>query len=248
MKKILITIGFLAAAFAGKAQYTQQGKIEFERKVNIKRMLDDLDDEQKQWIDKFKAQIPQFNITYFDLYFDNAKSIYKPGREVDGGGMKMWFAQSPANDNIVLTDFNNEKVKASKTVYEQKFYVQDSIRKIEWKIADEMRTIANYRCRKAVGKMFDSVYVVAYYTDDIPATVGPEMFAGLPGMILEVAVPRLHTTWIAQTIDIAKPKETDFALSEKGKKVNNKEMAGMLKDSFKDWGKYAEKNLWWTLL
>jgi GLPGLI family protein len=248
MKKILITIAFLAAAFAGKAQYTQQGKIEFERKVNIKRMLDDLDDEQKQWIDKFKAQIPQFNITYFDLYFDNTKSIYKPGREVDGGGMKMWFAQSPANDNIVFTDFNSEKVKASKTVYEQKFYVQDTMRKIEWKIADEMRTIANYRCRKAVGKMFDSVYVVAYYTDDIPAIGGPEMFAGLPGMILQVAVPRLHTTWIAQSIDIAKPKETDFALSEKGKKVNNKEMASMLKDSFKDWGKYAEKNLWWTLL
>jgi GLPGLI family protein len=248
MKKILIIIAFLAAAIAGKAQYTQTGKIEYERKVNIKHMLDDLDDEQKQWIDKFKAQIPQFNITYFDLYFDNSKSIYKPGKEVDGGGMKMWFAQSPANDNTVLTDFNTERVKANKTVYEQKFYVQDTVRKIEWKIADEMRTIANYRCRKAVGKMFDSVYVVAYYTEDIPTSGGPEMFAGLPGMILEIAVPRLHTTWIAQNIDIARPKETDYAISEKGKKVNNKEMKDMLHDRFKDWGKYAEKNLWWTLL
>ncbi len=233
---------------AADAQYTQQGKIEFERKINVKRMLDDLDDEQKEWMERFKAQIPQFNISYFDLYFTPAKSIYKPGREADGDKPKMWFAQAPANDNTVLTDFGTQLVKANKTVYEQKFLVQDTMRKVEWKIADEMRTIANYRCRKAVGKMFDSVYVVAYYTDDIPASGGPEMFCGLPGMILEIAVPRLHTTWIAQKVDIDKPKDTDFAVSEKGKKVTNKEMQGLLHDSFKDWGKYAEKNLWWTLL
>lgn len=248
MQKIIIAIALIIASYTAGAQYTQQGKIEYERKVNIKRMLDDLDDEQKQWIERFKAQIPQFNITYFDLYFTPTKSIYKPGREVDGGGMKMWFAQSPANDNIVYTDLQTEKTKAIKTVYEQKFLVQDTVRKIEWKLYDEMRTIANYRCRKAVGKMFDSVYVVAYYTDDIPASGGPEMFAGLPGMILQIAVPRLHTTWIAQKVDIDKPKDTDFTVSDKGKKVTNKEMGDLLKDSFKDWGKYAEKNLWWTLL
>lgn len=248
MQKILIAIALIIASYTSNAQYTQQGKIEYERKVNIKRMMDDLDDEQKQWMERFKAQIPQFNITYFDLYFTPQKTLYKPGREVDSDKPKMWFAQSPANDNVVFTDFTTEKIKANKTVYEQKFLVQDSMRKIEWKIADEMRTIANYRCRKAVGKMFDSVYVVAYYTEDIPATGGPEMFSGLPGMILEVAVPRLHTTWIAQKVDIDKPKDTDFVVSEKGKKVNNKEMAGLLGDSFKDWGKYAEKNLWWTLL
>lgn len=247
MQKIIIVFTFLVSSLCTNAQYTKQGKIEYERKVNLKRMLDDLDDEQKQWIEKFKAQIPQFNINYFDLYFTTEKTLYKPGREVESA-TKLWFAQSPANDNVVLTDMGTEKVKANKTVYEQKFLVNDTVRKIEWKIYDEMRTIANYRCRKAVGKMWDSVYVVAYYTDDIMVSGGPEMFAGLPGMILQVAIPRLHTTWIAQNIDIAKPKETDFTVSEKGKKVNNKEMYDALKNSFKDWGKYAEKNLWWTML
>jgi GLPGLI family protein len=248
MQKILLVITLIIASYTADAQYTQQGKIEYERKVNIKRMMNDLDDEQKQWMERFKAQIPDFNITYFDLYFTPQKSLYKPGREVESDKPKMWFAQSPANDNIVFTDFGTEKIKAVKTVYEQKFLVQDTMRKIEWKIADEMRTIANYRCRKAVGKMFDSVYVVAYYTEDIPAMGGPEMFGGLPGMILQLAVPRLHTTWTAQKVDIDKPKDTDFVVADKGKKVNNKEMAGLLSDSFKDWGKYAEKNLWWTLL
>lgn len=247
MKKLQLICIFLISAFCANAQFTQYGKIEYERKINIKRQLNDLDDEQKQWIEKFKAQIPDFNTSYFDLYFNTSKSLYKPGKEVEGG-TKLWFAQSPANDNVVLTDFGTEKVKANKTVFEQKFLVEDSMRKIEWKISDEIRTIANYKCRKAVGKIFDSVYVVAFYTEDIMVSGGPEMFSGLPGMILQLAIPRMHTTWVAQKIDMVKPKDTDFTTSDKGKKTTQKELYETLKTSFKDWGKYADKNLWWTLI
>ncbi|OSZ82687.1 hypothetical protein CAP35_05325 [Chitinophagaceae bacterium IBVUCB1] len=247
MKKIIAIIILFACASTAKAQFTQYGKIEYERKVNLKRLLNDLDDDQKQWVERFRSQIPDYTITYFDMYFNTSKSLYKPGREVEGG-TKLWFAQSPANDNVVMTDFGTEKVKANKNVYEQKFLVEDSMRKIEWKIYDEIRTIANYKCRKAVGKMFDSVFVVAYYTEDIMVSGGPEMFSGLPGMILQIAIPRMHTTWIAQKIELIKPKDTDFAISDKGKKMNQKEMHETLKTSFKDWGKYADKNLWWTLL
>ncbi len=247
MKKLQLICIFLLTAFGASAQFTQYGKIEYEKKVNIKRQLNDLDDEQKQWIEKFKAQIPDFNTSYFDLYFNTSKSLYKPGKEVEGG-TKLWFAQSPASDNVVLTDFGTEKVKANKTVFEQKFLVEDSMRKIEWKISDEIRTIANYKCRKAVGKIFDSVYVVAFYTEDIMVSGGPEMFSGLPGMILQLAIPRMHTTWIAQKIDMVKPKDTDFTTSDKGKKTTQKELYETLKTSFKDWGKYADKNLWWTLI
>ncbi len=247
MKKLQLICILLLSAFVANAQFTQYGKIEYEKKVNVKRQLNDLDDEQKQWIEKFKAQIPDFNTSYFDLYFNTSKSLYKPGKEVEGG-TKLWFAQSPASDNVVLTDFATEKVKANKTVFEQKFLVEDSMRKIEWKISDEIRTIANYKCRKAVGKIFDSVYVVAFYTEDIMVSGGPEMFSGLPGMILQLAIPRMHTTWVAQKIDMVKPKDTDFAVSEKGKKTTQKELYETLKTSFKDWGKYADKNLWWTLI
>ena len=247
MKKLPLICIFLLTALGAKAQFTQYGKIEYEKKVNIKRQLNDLDDEQKQWIEKFKAQIPDFNISYFDLYFNTSKSLYKPGKEVEGG-TKLWFAQSPASDNVVLTDFATERVKANKTVFEQKFLVEDSMRKIEWRISDEIRTIANFKCRKAVGKIFDSVYVVAFYTEDIMVSGGPEMFSGLPGMILQLAIPRMHTTWVSQKIDMVKPKDTDFTTSDKGKKTTQKELYETLKTSFKDWGKYADKNLWWTLI
>jgi len=246
MKQILLTLNILILAnWAAKAQFTTTGKIEYERRVNIYAQMAEMD--ENPWMEKMKAQIPKFNSSYFDLIFDTARSIYKPGREVEGSVFKM-FGGGPATDNIVLTDFVGKRVKANKKVYEQKFYVEDSVRKMDWQVKDEIRTIANYKCHKAVGKMCDTVYVVAFYAEDIIVNGGPEMFGGLPGMILELAIPRLHTTWTATKVELIPPKETDFVIQEKGKKVNEKELYETVQSSFKSWGKMAPRNIWWTVL
>jgi GLPGLI family protein len=221
-----------------------QGKIEYERKTNIHRQMDDM--ENNEWFERMKAQIPKFKTTYFDLYFNENKMMYKPGREVEDP-LKM-FGAGPATTNVVLTDFGQKTVNANKQVYEQKFNVQDTLRQLQWHITDEIRTIANYKCRKAVAKVCDTVYVVAFYTEDIMVSGGPEMFGGLPGMILELAVPRLYATWVATKVEIAAPKDTDFTFAEKGKKVNQKELGESLQSSLKSWGKFAQRNVWWSVL
>jgi GLPGLI family protein len=247
MKRILITYLLLAlTAYASFAQHTLAGKIEFERRVNIHAQLAEM--ENNSWFEKMKSQIPKFNSSYFDMLFDSTRSIYKPGREVEGNTVFKMFGGGPATENTVLTDFRAGNIKATKTVFEQKFFVQDSIRVIEWKEKDEIRTIANFKCHKAVGIICDSVYVVAFYTEDIPVSGGPEMFGGLPGMIMELAIPRLHTTWIATKIEPTAPKETDFTITEKGKKVTEKELYESVYDSFKKWGAMAARNVWWTVL
>ena len=60
--------------------------------------------------------------------------------------------------------------------------------------------IAGFNCRKAVTKIFDSVYVFAFYTDEIIISGGPCSINGLPGMILGVTIPRLYTSWIATKV------------------------------------------------
>jgi GLPGLI family protein len=90
--------------------------------------------------------------------------------------------------------------------------------------------------------------VVAFYTEDIIVSGGPEMFGGLPGMIMELAIPRLHTTWVADKVELIAPKETDFTIPEKGKKVTEQELYETVKTSLKDWGKMATRNIWWIVL
>ena len=249
MKKIFLMMPVLLciAATAG-AQFTTAGKIEYARKVNIYAQMAEMEEEgANPFIEQMKSKIPKFSTTYFDLIFDTSRSIYKPGKEVEGSVFKM-FGGGPATENIVLTDFNAKTIKATKKVFEQKFLVDDTMRKIEWTVKDEIRTIANFKCHKAVGLICDTVYVVAFYTDDIIVSGGPEMFGGLPGMIMELAVPRLHCTWTADKVEVLEPKETDFVVPDKGKKVTEKELYQTVKSSFKDWGKMAPRNIWWTVL
>ncbi len=247
MKRSLIIYILLAlASFKTHAQHTMTGKIEYERKVNIHAQMEEM--EGNSWIEKMKAQVPKFNNSFFDLVFDTSHSIYKPGREVEGNSIFKMFGGGPATENTVLTDFKAGNVKANKAVFDQKFFVEDSIRVMEWKEKDEIRTIANFKCHKAVGRICDTVYVVAFYTEDIPLAGGPEMFGGLPGMILELAIPRLHTTWVATKVDVIPPKETDFVITEKGKKVTEKELYETVYSSFKKWGSMASRNVWWTVL
>lgn len=237
----------LVLAIQATAQHTMAGKIEYVRKINVHAQMKDNDDDNS-WYERMKSQTPQFNYSYFDLTFDTGRSIYKPGKEVEAT-TKGYTGIGPAADNIVFSDFASQKVIAIKNVFEQKFLVQDSMRKIEWKAKDEIRIIADYKCRKAVGIICDSVYVVAFYAEDIPLSGGPEMFGGLPGMILELAIPRLHTTWVADKIELTIPKDSEFSISlKKGKSVTQKTMNETIQSSLKDWGNWGTKYMWWTAL
>ncbi|MCW3121131.1 MAG: hypothetical protein JWQ38_623 [Flavipsychrobacter sp.] len=248
MKRFFLSL-YIVLSLAGSthAQYTLSGKIEYERKTNVYATMKDYGEDEDGWFEKMKSQIPKFNIAFFDLVFDSSRSIYKPGREVENQPKSYW-GTNPANDNIVLTDFRTQKVKAVKNVFEQKFMVQDSTRQMKWRVKDELRTIANYKCRKAVSVICDSVYVVAFYAEDIPSPAGPELFGGLPGMIMELAIPRLHTTWVATKIDLLVPAESDFKIPNKGKVVTEKTLYETIQSSLKDWGKWASKNVWWSII
>ena len=158
MKRLLIIILFaLVSAVGSKAQYTLCGKIEYERKTNVHAVLKaNSDGDEDSWFEQIKAAAPKFKSLFYDLTFDTARSIYKPGREVEIA-YKGYTGDGPAIDNIVLTDFATKRVKAIKHVFEQKFLVQDSMRNMDWVEKDEIRIIANFKCHKAVGKICDSV-------------------------------------------------------------------------------------------
>jgi GLPGLI family protein len=245
-KRIVILLLIVTGSIPVRAQYVMSGKIEYEKKVNVHAGMKDFGDDNNSWFERMKSQIPKYNITYFDLAFNREKSLYKPGRE--SLVQSKILGSDPASDNIVSTDFLAKRVVAMKQVFEQRFLVQDSMRHLEWKLKDEIRTIAGFKCRKAVSIICDSVYVVAFYADDILAPGGPEMFGSLPGMILEIAIPRLHTTWVATKVEITPPKEEDYVMKPKGKKVTAKEMFDVVMDGLEDWGKWGTKYIWLSVL
>lgn len=242
--KTILILSYLLFAFSSRAQevYLSAGKIEFEKKVNAYKNIEEQmdDNDNSGWRDQLKKMLPEYIINYFNLSFDGNKTLYSPGRENTSQKIQDWL-KGPATDNIVFTDLEQQKSIAQKNAYEATFLVEDKTRKIDWKITNDTRTIAGIDCRKAVGKIMDSVYVIAFYTDQILTTGGPESFNGLPGMILGVAIPRIHTTWFATKIETSQPSIQEVTPPTKGKKVNNEQLIQQLKSTMKDWGKWGQR-------
>ena len=251
MKKVFFTaIGLLAVCFVkAQTQFITSGKIEFERRTNVHRLFF-ADEEGGSFYEMIKKSIPQFRNDYFDLFFTEKKSVFKPGKDSDIPKRIGFFGQPPGFENNVYMDLETNTGISQKQIYEQSFLITDSLKKLEWKITSETRTIAGFECRKALTKICDSVVVVAFYTEEIVPSAGPESFHGLPGMILGLAIPRLYTTWFATKLELTgATDEKKISPPLKGKKATNKEMITSVNNGIKNWGdKYRDKAIWLSSL
>jgi GLPGLI family protein len=239
MKKLVIALllCFSFVAIHAQTQFLNAVKIEFEKTVYVKQLYKALEPE---WYERIKDRLPETSITYFDFIGDTTHSIYKPGRQLPYDPRS--FFQGIADKNVVYNDYRTKTTVTQKPVYEETFLVQDSLLNIRWKLTADTRTIAGFDCRKAVGFINDSIAVFAFYTDEILVNAGPESANGLPGMILGMGIPRIHTTWFATKVELGSTELKKIAPATKGKKVDRKTMIGSLEKVLKEWGDYG-KNL-----
>ena len=239
MKKILLLILVFATLHVhAQTQFIQSGKIEFEKKLNIYKEI-----EGETFLDNFKDKIPKFQTSYFNLYFKDGKTLYEKGKDSD---VKVpFFGEDRAIDDIIYCDLEHGTFHKKQKVYDEKFLLADSIRKINWRIFNETRDIAGFECRKAAGIIMDSVYVVAFYTDQIPVSGGPLCFTNLPGMILGIAVPRLNITIMATKLELETPKADKLVPPAPGKlkKTDYKNFLTTLQKAMGDWGKWGRREL-----
>jgi len=236
-------------SLAQNARFINQGKIEFEKKVNMYALIKDQIKKYPEYtyytmaFEDYQKKQPQFKTLKSSVTFSKDLTLFKPVEE-DGVSNTFFsdFAAAQQNNTIVTNTTQGTSI-AQKTVYEQTYLVKDSTRKINWKITDERRTIAGYDCRRANALIMDSIYVVAFYTDQIPVSGGPESFTGLPGMILGIALPYEHTTWFATSVLDQPVTEESIKAPTKGKPVNNLELMTILKSALKNWGTSAHDAL-----
>ena len=228
---IIIVISVSLSAISQTKFYTAV-KIEFERNTNPRKLMEEWNSGE-DWFERFKENFPTSSLVYSEFTGDTAHSIYKPGKEIPVSGRN--FYEPTADKNVIYTDYATGLVTAQKPVYEQTFLITDSLRKIKWKITNDLRNIAGFECRKAFGIMNDSIGIFAFYTDQILVNGGPESVQGLPGMILGMGIPRLHTTWFATKVEVLTDTKALVA-PVKGKKVDQQTFMSTLRKVAEQWG------------
>ncbi|MVN23165.1 GLPGLI family protein [Mucilaginibacter arboris] len=249
MKKVILTAVCLFVYSQMQAQnthFTTVGSIEFEKTINMfamikKQINKDNESYMQQAFDQYKKTQPQFKKLKSTLYFSGNKTMFKPDADETMSSGFFSGAQTTQN-NITRTDLGTGTFISQKKVFEETFLVKDSIRNINWKITDETREIVGYTCRRANAIVLDSIYVVAFYTNEIAVSGGPESFAGLPGMILGVALPHENITWFATKVNEVAVDPKNLNAPTKGKPVNSKQLRTTLQAALKDWGDYAKES------
>lgn len=243
-------------AQAQNARFVTQGTIEYEKRINayalIKAQIKIWGDEDMfsaTAFESYQKNNPQFKTVKSKLLFTNETTAFLPEEEAVAPANN-WFSDLVQfqQGNSILTNLKAGTSVTNKKVYDETYMVSDSTRKINWKITDEYKTIAGYNCRRANALVMDSVYVVAFYSDEIAVSGGPESFTGLPGMILGLAIPYEHVTWFATSVTDVPMAAEQLKIPTKGKPVNNKQLYAILKVALKNWGKSAYQTFKWTML
>lgn len=232
MKRNILTIALLlSVGFGAQAQqFIHKGMIEYEVKTNLKKTFGGGDNIFAQMM----PDMPTYKTAYYHLSFANNKSIYKLDRFSEKDKVPD-FLKKEDEENEWYCDFDKGELKMKKTVIGTPFYTIDSLRNIKWRYTNESRLIAGFNCRKAVGVIYDSVYVFAFYTDEITVTGGPCSITGLPGMIMGITIPRLYTSWIATKLTLSGVDENKIVPEPAKKPTTSKELKDLLLVRSKDW-------------
>ena len=200
--------------------------------------------------------MPTFKTAYYNFTFADNKSLYKFDHYDEKKAKVPEFLRRGEDENEWYNDFNTGQTYIQKNMLGTILNLKDSITPIQWKITNESRLIAGFNCRKAVGKILDSVYVFAFYTDEITISGGPCTINGLPGMILGVTIPRLYASMIATKLTVTDVNETIIKPVSVKKYYTAKQLKGILDERIKEYSRDEEdedskdwiNQMYWNML
>lgn len=216
-------------------QFINKGTIEFEVITNVKKTIGN-----ESYLEDLKATMPTFKTAYYNLTFANNKSLYKFDHYDEKKAKVPEFLREGEDDNNWYTDFNTGENVIQKSKWGSLFILKDSVKAIRWRITNESRLIAGFNCRKAVGIILDSVYVFAFYTDEITTSGGPCSINGLPGMIMGVTIPRLYVSMMATKLNVNNIDEASIKPVSGRKYYTSKELNSTLDKKVKDFSANRE--------
>jgi len=259
MRKIFLALTMMLVAFTSAFAQVKEGKLIFERKINMYRMITD---------PEMRARIPEFRTEKFELLFNEQASMFKTITEEDapdpfansgggggGGGMRFNFRMP---ETATYTDIANQMQYESRSLFEKEFLIVDSLKPNKWKLSDETKTIAKFVCKKATTMIAPQqmsmriggprnrnnadttapvkpkeIELVVWYTESIPVSVGPDAYAGLPGAILEVDSDNGGNIITASEFT-AKYAAKELKQPTKGDKMNRAQFAESMKKIMED--------------
>ena len=134
---------------------------------------------------------------------------------------------------ILMSDIRQNNLHFTHQIKKTNYLVFDTPPIIKWNLKyKETKKIGKYSCKKATA-VFRGTDIVAYYTTEIPVSVGPFKFNGLPGLILEVKTLGINKMlWTVKNIQYPYKGTPNYSKKYIGslKKIGIKEIVKKIDD------------------
>lgn len=244
---ILISIFNIQLLFSQKFQGIAVYKTK--RKVEIKMDSSKVNNETNKSIQEQLNR--QFQKDY-TLKFDAKESLYTENEKLEAPSTQSGEIQIKilGGNDIVYRNIADKKYVTQKEFMGKTFLVKDSLKLQDWKLESETKKIGNYNAYKATFtrevkvKEFNSlddeiiattkqVTTTAWYTPEIPVSIGPAGYWGLPGLILEVQEDK--QVFLCTEIVINPSEKFSIEVPSKGKVVAQDEFNKIQQEKNEEW-------------
>lgn len=257
MKRILLSAFGLAVAGIAMAQ-VKEGTIVYERKMNVHRRIKD--EQMKAMIPEFRTDKQQlvFNdsiTVYKAVPDDTSPDPFAGGRGGGfggpggggpggpggpgggpGGGQRMGPPPGMGGQNKILyINLNSQLITEQTELGDKTYLIKDTLQQQPWKLTDESKEVLKYTCKKATMTNAADQNIIAWYTEAIAIPAGPELFNGLPGLVLQLDINDGETVFTAQELSQDTDKKV-FKAPSKGKAISRAEYDEKMQELFKNRG------------
>jgi len=227
----------LGQEFTGMATYKTDMKMDF--KMDSTQVGSDE-------MDLIHQQITFANQKEFQLSFNKSESNWKEQEQLEkpsngATGIQIQIVgMGGGADGLLYKNIPTKKTKESRDASGKLFLISGELEPYEWEMTTETKQIGKYTCYKAIvkrevtqthtsevnGKIEEKTKQIietttAWYTPEIPINHGPDMFWGLPGLILEVNSG--NRIMICTQVVLNPEEAVTIEIPSKGKKVTSEE-------------------------
>ena len=234
----LVASFFITASISQADCQTQQteGTVRYLQISDWTKMMNSLDyisQAQKDRVTLMSAGRGEWK-QYKNLHFSLSRSKYENSEEeaqTHSQGRR-WRQ----DEFIIHNDHESNEMTIIQTLLDRAYIIKDSVQHPVWKIKNDLKQIAGHMCMNAT--YYDSIRaydVVAWFALNIPVSTGPDRFAGLPGLILEVDIGNGALVLSADRIEFKElDEELELPAKTRGRQINYTEYNELISKNIED--------------
>jgi GLPGLI family protein len=251
---LLAGLALQAQGFQGKAEYLSKVILKNKPETTEKKSGEDAAF-SVSFLELMKSASEKTYLLTFnkqECLYEEMQKLDKPKAPSNGMVMSVTFS----GDGKSYLDTKAKTKIVEDEIFGKEFLIVDALEKLDWKLIDETKKIGDYTCYKAeivipVTEKQKSAYkdflkrqesktslftmqepkdkvVTAWYTPEIPVSLGPKNYWGLPGLILEVNEGNLIV--LCSKVTLSSKAVAEIKKPNIGKKVTQAEFDALEKE------------------